>query len=80
MEILKANTIKQTDMKDEIRRKGMLLETKFCIRNLIRDKNLDCPPYKILGTILEMNEERTPTNGAEEKKADDDAQGLTSER
>ena len=43
------------------------------------DKHQGCPPGKILGTILEMNEGKTSINGPEAKKADDDAQSLTSE-
>ena len=41
---------------------------------------LDCPLCKILGTILKMDSGRTQTNGSEDKKINDDAQGLTFER
>ena len=44
-----------------------------------RNKQLSCPPCKILGTILKMDMGRTQTNGSEDKKVDD-AQGLTYER
>ena len=43
-----------------IRRTGKLLETKLYCKNLIKtDKHLGCSPCKILGTILEVNGERT---------------------
>ena len=35
--------------------------------------SMGCPPCKILGTILEVNEGRTSTNEPENKKAHDDA-------
>ena len=44
-----------------------------------RDKHLSCPPCKILGTILEMYEGGTSTNGPEDKKDNDYAHGHTSE-
>ena len=44
------------------------------------NKHLGCLLCKILGTILKMNKRRTLTNGPEDKKTDDDAQGLTFER
>ena len=34
----------------------------------------------MLGTFLEMDEGRTPTNGAENKKDNDNAKGLRDER
>ena len=46
----------------------------FCRRNLIKSiKKQDCPPRKILGTILEMDEGRTSINGPEDMKAYYDA-------
>ena len=36
-----------------------------------RDKPQGCPPNKILGTTLEMDQGRTPTNGPEDKKTND---------
>ena len=45
-----------------------------------RGKHLGSPPCKILVTILKMDERGTQTNGPENKKIDDDTQGLTSER
>ena len=69
LEILAADTIKQVKMKEKIkkeylRKTGKVLETKLYSRNL---------PCKILGTILEVDERRTSTNGPENKKTDDDA-------
>ena len=43
------------------------------------DKHLGCLPCKIRRTIFKMGK-RTQTNRPEEKKADDNAQGLTPER
>ena len=37
-----------------------------------RDKYLCCPPHKLLGTILKVDEGRTSTNGLENKKTHDD--------
>ena len=41
---------------------------------------MGCPPCNILKTILEIDKEGTKTNGREDKKANDDAQSLRSER
>ena len=40
-----------------------------------RNTHLSCT---IIGTIPKMHKERTQTNGLQDKKIDDDAQGLTS--
>ena len=58
--ILEADTIKQVYMKEKIekeylKRTRKLLETKPCQR----DKYLRCPPRKMLGTILEMDQKKT---------------------
>ena len=45
-----------------------------------RDQHLGCPSFKILGTILEMDEGRTSINGPADKKDNDNAEGLISER
>ena len=37
-----------------------------------RNKHLGCSTWKILETILEMDEGRTSTNATENKKANDD--------
>ena len=50
------------------------LETKLYNRKSHRrNKQLGYSSYKILKTILEVNEERTSTNGRENKKTNDDA-------
>ena len=45
-----------------------------------RDKHQPCPPRKILGIIFNAEKGRTSTNGSENKKTHDNAQGLTSQR
>ena len=45
-----------------------------------RDKHLDSSLCKILGISHEIDEERTSLNEPEDKKTNDDAQSLTSER
>ena len=42
-----------------------------------RDKHLGSPPKKILKTILKMDQGRTPTNGPNQEKINDYAQGFT---
>ena len=44
------------------------------------DKHLGRPPRLILRTILKIDKRRTQTKRWEDKKIDDDGQGLTSER
>ena len=63
--ILEANTIKQGEMKERIK-KSKLLETK-----LIKIPGLS--PPKTLGTFLEVDQRRTLTNGPENKKTNDHA-------
>ena len=41
---------------------------------------MGCSTFKILRTILKMDKEETNTNGPKDKKVDDNARGLTSER
>ena len=72
--ILEADAINVAEMKNKIPQ-----EKKKTIRNETamqkshqRDKYLSCPPRNILGTILEVNQTRTPTNGPENKKIHDD--------
>ena len=76
MGILEVDTIKQVEMKEKIK-KEYLRRTRqlYC-----RTKHLGCLPHKIVGTILEVDEGRTSTNESENKKTNDDAQGLTLER
>ena len=42
-------------------------------RKLLQTKLCSCPPSKIIGTILEVGEERTSTKKPENKKTNDDA-------
>ena len=44
------------------------------------DRHLVCAPNKILRAILKIDEGRTQKNGLYEKKANDNAYGLTSDR
>ena len=48
-------------------------ETNYMAEILLRDKYLGCPPRKILGTILKVEEGKTSTNGPMNKKTHDDA-------
>ena len=75
--ILEAETIKQVKMKKKKRIKKnylkgtrKLLEIKLYYRNLIKEINKypGYPSSKILGTILEVDEGGTSTNGRENKK------------
>ena len=62
--------------KEYIKRIKKLLETEQ--KSHQNDKYLDCSPRKKLGTILKVNQRRTPMNEPENKKTHNDAQGLTS--
>ena len=42
------------------------------------EEHLGSPSYKILKTIVKMDEEGTQTNGPKDKKTNDYAQGITS--
>ena len=46
-------------------------------RNLTKDKQLGCPPCRLLRIILKIDREWTQTNGPEDKKVDDDTQSFT---
>ena len=81
LKILKADTIKRAEMKEEIK-KRIPQENKKTTRNQTTmlsshqsDKYLSCAPHKILGTIFKMNERRTSINGQENKKPHDNALG-----
>ena len=65
-----------------LRRTKKLLETKlYSSRNLIKVINTwAVPSSKILGTILKVEEGKTSTNRPENKKTNDDVEGLTFER
>ena len=85
--MLEANIIKQTEMKEKIRREYLkqmrkLLKTKSSVAEIFHQKNkhLDGPPCTILKILFKMDKGRTPTNRTEDKKVVDDAKGLTSER
>ena len=58
--ILEADTIKQVEMKEKITKRVSQMNKKASWNKCMqqeshqRDKNLGCPPHKILGTILEM--------------------------
>ena len=77
--ILEADAIKQVEMKEKnkkeyLRRTRKLLENKlYGKKSHQRDKHLSCPPRKIRGTILKLDEGRTSTNWPENKKTHDDA-------
>ena len=81
--ILEVDIMNQVEIKEKIRKEYLkLLETKLCSRKLShqRNKHLGIPLCKILETILKRSKGRTQWKGPEDKKADDDAQGLISER
>ena len=77
--IIEADNIKQVEMKEKnekehLRKTRKQLVTKLYSMNLIkRNKYLGCFPCKILGTIFEVDEGRTLTNGRKNKKTNDDA-------
>ena len=83
--IFEADTIKQVEMKEDIkkayiRKTRKLLETKLFSRNLVKWINSwAVPPRKIFGTILEVDW-RTQTNEPENKKINDHAKGIASQR
>ena len=67
--------------KEYLRITRKLYETNLNSRNFIKWVNAwAIPPSKIFGTILEVNEGRTSTNEAENKKVHDDTSGLSSQR
>ena len=86
MGILEANTVKQVEMKEQIKKRISQEKEKTTRNQTIqqkshyRDKNLGCHPSKILGNILKVDEGKTSTNGLENKKTIDDTWGLTSQR
>ena len=63
--ILEADTIKQVQMKDTIRKEYLgrtrkLLETKLSSRNLIRrNKHLGCAPSQIFGNLSQLDQRGT---------------------
>ena len=82
--ILEVVNIKEAEMKEKIRkdylkRTWRLLETKLGNRNLIQGINT-LAISKILSTILKIDKEKFQSNGPENKKVDDDVQGVISVR
>ena len=63
--ILEADTIKQREMKENILKKISKRNQKITQDKTLypessqMDKYLGCPPRKVLGTILEMDQKRT---------------------
>ena len=83
--ILKADTIKQAKMKGKIRKEYLRRPRNFskqisAAKFIKGIKTWVIPLCKINGVILKMDNERTQTNKAEDKKVHDDAQGLISGR
>ena len=76
---VEADAIKQAEMKEKKNKRVSQENEKTTPNQTIwqkshqRDKNLGCPTRKILGTILEVDEERTLTNEPENKKSNDNA-------
>ena len=68
-------------MKEKIQKRESLVNKKTMRNQTIQQKShQSCPSRKILGTILEVDERRTLTNGQDNEKTHDDALGLTSQR
>ena len=83
--ILEVDTIKQVGMKEKIKKVSQ--ENKKTTQNQImsqkshqRSKHLGCFPCQMLRMILKVNKGRTSTNLPENKKTNNDAWSLTSER
>ena len=63
--IWEADTIKQVEMKEKIKKRISQKDEKVTQNKIMsqepykRDKYLGCPPCKILGTILELDQRRT---------------------
>ena len=82
LEILEADTIKQVEMKENIRKKYIrqmrkLFETKLCSWNLIKGINTQVVPHvRYLRPFLKWNSDKWIRG----QKNDDDAQGFTWER
>ena len=78
--ILEADTIKQAEIKEKIRRapqknKKTSQNQTLPQKSHQRDKHQDSPPCKILRTILNMDKGRTQTNGPKKKNVNNNAQG-----
>ena len=82
LKILEADTIKQAlikEKKEKIPQTNEKTSRKHALqpKSHHRNKHLSCLRRKILKTIIKMYEGRISTNGTENKKANDDAQGRT---
>ena len=77
--ILESEIIKQEEMNEKIKKRVSQANKKNTRNQIIsqkshqRDKCLGCPPSKILGIILKVDEGRTSTNEPENKKTNDAA-------
>ena len=85
LEILEVDIIKQTKWKKKLNRVSLMNEKTFRKQTLKQeshqtDKHLGYLPCIILETILEVDQRITAINGTEDKKVNDNALGLISER
>ena len=83
LRILKADIVKQLEMKENITKKlwkrtKKLLKTRICRRNLIKGKNSWAVVYKILGIILKMDLVGTQVNRSKGNRTHNEAQGFKS--
>ena len=85
--IMETDTIKQVETKEGItkeyiRQTRILIESKFCCRNLIKEMNMWAvsPPDKMYRTILKIEKTGIQRNRPEDKKIDINAQDHTTER
>ena len=72
--ILEVDTIKHAEMKIKKipQENEETSQNPTILQKSQRDKYQGCLPHKILGTILKVDERRTPTNRPENKKTIDD--------
>ena len=84
--ILEADTIKQVEMKEKKKKRVSQKNYKTTRNKTLlqepcqRDVYRGCVLRKIQGTILEVDQRRTQTNGKENKKTNDYTQDLSSQR
>ena len=80
------STIKQAKTEEKIRKRVSQKNRKASQNKAQqqkahqRDKHLGSPPLQEIWNSLKIDKKGTQTNGLEDKKVDNDAQGLTSER
>ena len=82
--ILEADTIKQVEMKEKVKKEYIrqtrkVLENKLCSRNPIKGINIWAVHFSGTQEYSLKRQRRTQTNGSENKKIDQDAQGITPE-